>query len=82
MRLQVLQKQIEHNGCPIVIRQYGEYFEFITSINNLIYSSSFIFYKNIVQKILCRPFNEEQLKKITNHVIAAAQATIDTVKAK
>jgi hypothetical protein len=79
MNFKVLQKQIEYKGCPLVIRQIGEHFEFITCINNLIYSSFIIAKKSLIQKILFQEYSDKQMKGITNYMIAMAQSTIDTV---
>jgi hypothetical protein len=75
----VLGKQFEYEGCPIVIRQSGECFEFITVINNEIYSSFIVARKSFLRRITFKEYAPEQIKSITNYVIAMAQTTIDTV---
>jgi len=79
MTFKVLQKQIEFKGCPVVIRQAGERFEFITCINNLIYSSFIVAKKSLIQKVFLQNYSEKQLKGITNYMIAMAESTIETV---
>lgn len=80
MIIQVLQKQFEYEGCPIVIRRVGEKFEYITCINNLIYSSFVEARLSIFAKLLGTGYTDKQIHKITNYVISLAQTTIDTVK--
>lgn len=82
MIIQVLQKQFEYDGCPIVIRRIGENFEYITCINNLIYSSFVKARLSIFAKMLGTGYSKGQIKNITNYVISLAQSTIDTVKAE
>lgn len=79
MIIKTLQKQILHKDCPIAIRQIGENFEFLTCINNELYSSFITARKSLLQKILFRDYSEKQMKGITNYVISMAQTTIDTV---
>lgn len=70
-----------YEGCPVVIRQVGrDTFEYITCINNEIYSSSIVSRKNLGQRIFFRPYTAKQLSNITNYMIAMASATIDHVK--
>lgn len=72
---------MEYEGCPIVIRQIGsDHFEYITCINNEIYSSNIISRKTLAQRIFFRPYSAKQLSNITNYMIAMASATIDHVK--
>lgn len=80
MNFNVLQKPFEYEGCPIIIRQFGESFEYITCINNQIFSAFLIARKTIMQRILMRDYTKEQLTAISNRVIAMAQTTINTVK--
>lgn len=80
MIIQVLQKQFEYEGCPIVIRRIGENFEYITCINNLIYSSFVKARLSIFSKMLGLSYTDKQIKNITNYVISLAQSTIDEVK--
>lgn len=82
MIIQVLQKQFEYDGCPIVIRRIGENFEYITCINNLIYSSFVKARLSIFSKMFGTGYTDKQIKSITNYVISLAQSTIDTVKAE
>lgn len=82
MIFKVLQKPFEYETCPIVIRQAGQTFEYITCIENQIYSSHIVARKTLLQRVLCRPYTKDQLHKITNYVLAMAQTTIDTVKKK
>lgn len=70
---------MDYEGCPIVIRQAGETFEYITCINNEIYSSFVVARKKFAQRLFFKPYNPKQLNDITNYMIAMAQATIDTV---
>lgn len=79
MKFQTLAKQIFHKDCPIAIRRIGENFEYITCINNEIYSSYVTAKKSPLQKILFLPYTEKQLRNITNYIISMAQTTIDTV---
>jgi len=80
MSFKVLQKPFEYEDCPIVIRQSGENFEYITCINNQIYSSFIVARKSLKQRLFGLSYTAEQLNKITNYVLAMAQATINTVK--
>ena len=80
MIVQVLQKQFEYKGCPIVVRRIGENFEYITCINNLIYSSFIKARINIFTKLMGKGYTDKQIKNITNYVVTLAQSTIDTVK--
>lgn len=79
MNYNVLQKPMEYQNCPIVIRQFGETFEYITCIENKIYSSYIVARKSFIQRIFFKPYTKDQIHKITNYVIAMAQTTIDTV---
>lgn len=79
MIFKVLQKTIEYKGCPIVIRLADETFEYITCIDNQIYSAFVIAKKSLLQKALFRDYTEEQLKNITIYMLNMAQTTIDTV---
>ena len=79
MEIKVLQKPMEYNGCPIVIRLIGNQFEYITAINNEIYAYSVVVRKGFKQRLLLQPYTVEQLQKITNYMVAMAQTTIDTV---
>jgi len=72
----VLQKQIEYQGCPIVIRQIGSNaFEFITCIKNQIYSSHIVAKKGFFKL----NYTQKQISDITQYMIAMAQTTIETV---
>lgn len=79
MNNKVLGKQFVYEGCPVVIRQNGETFEYITTINNEIYSSFIVARKSFIKRIFFRPYGELEINRITNYVIAMAQTTIDTV---
>jgi hypothetical protein len=79
MKYQVLQKPLEYKNCPIVIRRFGENFEYITCINNQIYSSYITARQNFLRKIFGLGYTAENKNKITNYVIAMAQTTIDSV---
>lgn len=79
MTFKVLQKPFEYQKCPIVLRQIGEKFEYITCINNQIYSSFIVARKTVLQRLILGGYTKEQLHKITNYVLAMAQTTIDTV---
>lgn len=80
MKFKVLNQPFIYENCPIVIRQIGEQFEYITCIDNQIYSSYIVARKSFVQRLLLQSYTTEQLKNITNYMIAMAQATINTVK--
>ena len=79
IKFKVLQKQIEYKNCPIVIRQVGEAFEYITCINNLLYSSYVIARKPLLARLFGRSYSQKQLEKFTNYVINMAYTTIDSV---
>jgi len=79
MTFKVLTKEIIYQGCPVVIRQAEEHFEYITCIDNQIYSSSIIARKSIMQRLLGQDYTDKQVQDITNYVIKLAEATIDTV---
>ena len=70
---------MDYEGCPIVIRQSGECFEYITVINDEIYSSFIVARKTFLQRLFFKPYTAKQLNSITNYVIAMAQTTIETV---
>ena len=80
MDFKVLQKPFEYENCPIVIRQAGQSFEYITCIDNQIYSSFIIARKSLFKRLFGLSYTHEELHKITNYMIAMAQATINTVK--
>lgn len=79
MKYQVLKKQIEYKNCPIVIRQFGENFEFITCINNQIYSSYINARQNFLRRLFGMGYTVDNKNKITNYVIAMAQTTVDSI---
>ncbi len=79
MMFKVLQRQEQYEGCPIVIRQTGESFEFITCINNEIYSSYVVAKKSLLQKVFFRNYSRKQLRDITSYVYAMATTTIESV---
>lgn len=79
IKFKVLEKQITYKECPVVIRQVGEAFEYITCINNLLYSSYVIAKKPLLARLFGRPYSPKQLEKITNYVINMAYTTIDSV---
>lgn len=82
MIFKVLQKNVEYKDCPIVIRQNGECFEYITCIYNEIYSSYVIAKKSFLRKLFFRPYSAKQLNNITNYMLAMAQTTIDHVQSE
>lgn len=79
MIFKVLQKSLDYKGCPIVIRQSGANFEYITCINNEIYSSFVVATRSLMQKLTLRDYTSKQMSNITNYMIAMAQTTIDSV---
>lgn len=79
MNFRVLQKPFEYEKCPIVLRQAGQTFEYITCINNQLYSAYIVARKPIIARIFGLPYTKSELHKITNYVLAMAQATIDSV---
>ena len=79
MLFKVLQKPIEYQNCPIVIRQNGECFEYITCINNQIYSSYVEARKSLIQRLFLQDYTKKEITNITNYIIAMAQTTIDSV---
>ena len=79
MKFKVLKKAIEYKGCPIVIRQVGENFEYITCINNQIYSAYVNARQSFLRRIFMLDYTLENKNKITNYMIAMAQTTIDQV---
>lgn len=81
MIYKVLKSQLIYNNCPIVVRQAGEMFEYITCVDFEIYSSNIIAKKTLLQKVFLRDYSKKQIQDITNMMIAMAQTTIDTVQA-
>lgn len=79
MKFKVLKKAIEYKGCPIVVRQVGENFEYITCINNQIYSSYVNARQSFLRRIFMLDYTLENKNKITNYIIAMCQTTIDSV---
>jgi len=79
MTFKVLNKEIIYQGCPVVIRQAEEHFEYITCINNQIYSSAIVARRSIVQRLLGQDYTEKQIQDITTYVIKLAETTIETV---
>jgi hypothetical protein len=79
MKFKVLKKELDYKGCPIIVRQSGEAFEYITCIFNEIYSSHVIAKKSLLRKLFFRPYSLKQLSSITNYMLAMAQSTIDSV---
>lgn len=73
-------QSFEYEGCPVVIRYFDQNFEYLTCINNQIYSSYIVARKSFFQRILGLPYSKDQIHKITNYMLAMAQATINTVK--
>jgi hypothetical protein len=79
MKFKVLKKELDYKGCPIIVRQSGEAFEYITCIFNEIYSSHVIARKSLLRKLFFRPYSLKQLNSITNYMLAMAQTTVDSV---
>lgn len=75
----VLNKKIEYKNCPVVIRLLGDQFEYLTCVNNEIYSSYVVARKPLLSRLFGRSYSLKQLDKITNYMIAMAQTTIDSV---
>lgn len=80
MVFKVLKSQLLYNDCPIVIRQIGNQFEYITCIYGEIYSSYSIITKPLFRKLFFMDYTKEQYNAITQHLIAQAQATINYVQ--
>jgi hypothetical protein len=79
MNIKVLQKRLDYKNCPIVIRQLGENFEYITSVNGEIYSSYVNARKSLIRRLFLLPHTSKDVNRITNYMVAMAQTTIDTV---
>lgn len=82
MIFKVLKSQLLYNDCPIVIRQAGEVFEYITCIYGEIYSSYIIAKKSLLQKLFLRDFTKKQYSDITQMMIAMTQSTINSVQSE
>lgn len=80
MNYAVLSKKVVYENCPIYIRNSGEQWEYLTIINNEIYTATIVIRKNAIQRILFKPYSAKQVSDITNYLIAMAQSTINTVK--
>lgn len=79
MKIKVLNNQVLYRDCPIAIRNIGENFEYITCINNLIYSSFVVARKSFLRRILFLDYSKKQISGITKYVTSMAETTIDTV---
>lgn len=75
----VLQKKIAYRDCPIYIRRRGEEWEYLTVINNEIYSSSIVARLNAFSKLRGKDYSEKEVSDITQYMIAMAQTTIDHI---
>lgn len=72
-----------YKNCPVYLRQIGwATWEYLTVINNEIYSSYYIFKPKWYKFFVRSPYTVEQIKGILNLLTAAAQTTIDTVEKK
>lgn len=80
MNYAVLSKKVVYENCPIYIRNTGENWEYITVINNEVYTATIYIRKTAIQKILGKPYTPKQTSDITNYLMAMAQSTINTVK--
>lgn len=80
MNNSVLQKKIMYEGCPIYIRNVNEDWEYLTIINNELYTASIVATRSAIQKLTGKTYSQKEISDITNYMIAMAQATIDTVK--
>ena len=79
MTFQVLNKKMEYRGCPVVVRRFGQNFEYITCVNGEIYSSYVTARKGLIRSLFLMPYSVEEINRISNYMIAMAQTTIDTV---
>jgi hypothetical protein len=79
-------KTTSHLDCPVYIRHFidageGDTFEYLTVINKEIYAFPITMRKSFWKRIFRLPYSADELKKITEYIIAAAYTTIETVKA-
>ena len=79
MNYQVLQKPVEYEKCPIYVRNSNENWEYLTVINNEIYTASIVARKSFAQRLTGTDYTPKQVSDITQYMLAMAQATIDTV---
>lgn len=79
MNYQILQKKIQYENCPIYIRNAGENWEYLTVVNNEIYTAQIIARRSAIQKMTGKPYTTKEISDITQYMIAMAQTTIDTV---
>ena len=70
-----------HKGCPVYIRRIGwKVWEYLTVIENQIYTSHYIFYPRWYKTLFKNPYSKVETHGILGMLSAAAQATIETVK--
>lgn len=79
MNKTVLQKSVEYEKCPIYVRHTGENWEYLTVINNEIYTASIVARKSGIQRLLGREYTAMEVSNITQYMLAMAQSTIDHV---
>ena len=79
MNYTVLQKPVAYENCPIYIRNKGEDWEYLTCINNEIYTASIVAKKSAIQKLTGNTYSAKEVSSITQYMIAMAQSTIDQV---
>lgn len=78
-------KTTSYMDCPVYVRHFieakgGDEFEYLTVIENEIYSFPVRMRKSFFKRIFRLPYSAEELKKITEYIISAAYSTIETVK--
>lgn len=79
MNYQVLQKRVEYEKCPIYVRNSGENWEYLTVVNNEIYTASIVARRSAMQVITGKSYTPKEVSDITQYMLAMAQATIDHV---
>lgn len=79
MKYHVLTKSVVYEGCPIYVRNTGETWEYLTVINNEIYTAHIIARKHLTQRLFGKPYTAKQSSDCTQYMLAMAQTTIDTI---
>lgn len=78
-------KREEYRDCPIIIRHFGTYFEFLTYIDGEFYAAHFkvkprlIPYVKYLLNINEKPYNEEEIENTRQITIQSAQDVIDAI---
>jgi hypothetical protein len=79
MNTVTLQKKLEYRDCPIYIRRHDEMWEYLTVMNNEIYTASIVAKKSGFKNVMGKDYSAKEISDITQYMIAMAQTTIDQV---